>query len=154
MHIIDDCHNDAITPTNSSKIDIMHLSKFLIINGILFVPFGLLMFFIPNVIFPLFGIDLSVDGTLMARVFGSALLSLGLICFLARKENPKSVGTRAIIWGNFIFHLLDTISTTIASLKNVMNSLGWMFAILHLLLALGFLYYFLTIKQQVNNNSL
>lgn len=122
----------------------MNLTKFLTVNGILFVPFGLLLFAIPNSIFPLFAIHLDTDGTLMARVFGSALLSVGLICFFAREAGPKSVGMKAILLGNFLFHFLDSISTVVASFRNVMNSLGWMFATLHFVLALGFLYFLLT----------
>ena len=119
----------------------MQLQKFLLINGVLFIPFGISMFIIPNLLFPIFGINLDSDGTLMAKVSGSAVLSLGLICYLVRHELPSSRSMKAILWGNFIFHLLDTISTGLTSFKTDMNSLGWIFTTLHLLLSLGFLYF-------------
>ena len=125
----------------------MKLQKFLLINGLIFIPFGILMFTVPNLLFPIFGINLDSDGTLMARVSGSAVLSLGLICYLVRQEESSSRSMNAILWGNFVFHLLDTVSTGLASFKTDMNSLGWMFTSLHLLLSLGFLYFILLNKS-------
>lgn len=119
----------------------MTLKSFLILNAILFVPFGLGMLLMPGVLFPLFGIDLDADGILMARVFGSALFNLGLICYLIRSESYNAVATKAILTGNFLFHVFDSISTFIASYTGVMNSLGWMFTGLHFVLALGFLFF-------------
>ena len=119
----------------------MTLKSFLILNAILFVPFGFGMLLMPGTMFPLFGIDLDADGILMARVFGSALLNLGLICYLIRSENPIANATKAVLLGNFLFHAFDAISTFVASYTGVMNSLGWMFTGLHFVLALGFLYF-------------
>lgn len=126
----------------------MSLQRFLIINAILFVPFGLLMIAVPGILFPIFGIDLDSDGILMARVFGSALMNFGIICYLARKEPNQSTGLKAILIGNFIFHSIDAISTFMASYDGTMNTLGWMFCGLHFVLALGFLYYLLKIRKE------
>lgn len=117
------------------------LKNFLTLNAILFVPFGLGMLLLPAVLFPLFEIDLDADGILMARVFGSALLNLGLICYLIRSEPSGALATKAILTGNFLFHAFDAVSTFVASYTGVMNSLGWMFTSLHFILALGFLYF-------------
>ena len=94
----------------------MQLQRFLALNGLIFIPFGISMFLIPNLLFPMFGILLDNDGTLMARVSGSALLSLGLICYVARHVDGKSGAMQGILWGNLIFHFLDTISTGTACL--------------------------------------
>ena len=125
----------------------MSLKNFLLLNAILFVPFGLAMLLLPGTLFPLFGIDLDADGILMARVFASALLSIGLMCFIARSESPQSLGMRALLIGNFIFHALDALSTFTASYGGVMNSLGWMFMGLHFLLAVGFLFYLVSARK-------
>ncbi|MBX2877088.1 MAG: hypothetical protein KTR30_33520 [Saprospiraceae bacterium] len=119
----------------------MTLRNFLILNAILFVPFGLIMLILPGDLFPLFGIDLDADGILMARVFGSALLNLGLICYLVRAEPTDSSAMKAVLIGNFLFHAFDALSTFVASYTGVMNSLGWMFTSLHFVLAVGFLYF-------------
>lgn len=125
----------------------MNLKNFLFLNAILFVPFGIAMVILPNALFPLFGIDLDADGTVMARVFGSALLTIGLMCYLVRNDSTSSNGIKAILIGNFLFHTIDAVSTLIASLNGVMNALGWMFFGLHAALSVGFLY-FLTRKMK------
>jgi hypothetical protein len=127
----------------------MKLSSFLLTNAVLFVPFGLAMLIAPAVLFPLFGIDLDADGILMARVFGSALMNFGLICFLIRNEHEFSVGMKAVLAGNFFFHAFDAGSTFVASFNGVMNILGWMFFGLHFVLAIGFLVYLLRKEQEV-----
>lgn len=119
----------------------MTLKNFMILNAILFVPFGIMMLILPATLFPMFGIDLDADGVLMARVFGSALMNYGVICYLIRSEPRYSVGMRAVLIGNFLFHAFDAISTFMASYSGVMNSLGWMFSGLHFVLAAGFFYY-------------
>lgn len=119
----------------------MKLKLFLVINAVLFVPFSTAMLLIPKLLFSIFGIDLDADGILMARVFAAALFNFGLICYLIRSENIFGAGIRAILIGNFIFHALDAVSTGVASYTGVMNSLGWMFFGLHLVLAIGFLYF-------------
>lgn len=124
----------------------MGLKLFLIINSVLFVPFGLMMLAVPGILFPMFGIDLDADGILMARVFGSALMNIGLMCYLVRNEPNGSIGLMAILIGNAIFHAVDAISTFVASYSGVMNSLGWLFFGLHFVLALGFLLYIRTAR--------
>ena len=128
----------------------MKLPTFLTINAVLFVPFGLTMLLVPALLFPLFGIDLDADGILMARVFGPALFNFGLICYLIRKEQQFTIGMKAVLVGNFLFHAIDAISTLIASLNGVMNTLGWLFFTLHLVLAIGFLVYILQKPKVVN----
>lgn len=125
----------------------MKLKNFLVLNAILFVPFGIMMLIMPATLFPMFGIDLDADGVLMARVFGSALMNLGLICYLIREEKAVAIGMKAVIIGNFLFHAIDAISTFVASYTGVMNTLGWMFMGLHFSLAVGFLFYFIQIKK-------
>lgn len=122
----------------------MTLKKFFLTNAILFVPFGLGMLLVPTIVFPMFGILLDPDGELMARVFGSALLNFGVICYLVRSEPNGSTSIRAILIGNFLFHAFDSISTFIAAYNGVMNSMGWMFSSLHFLLAVGFFYFLIS----------
>ena len=119
----------------------MSLKSFLLLNAILFIPFGIGMITMPGMLFPFFGIDLNADGLLMARVFGSALANLGLMCFLVRDEIRGSVGMKAILYGNLFFHAIDAFSTGWATYLGTINSLGLMFTGMHFILALGFLYF-------------
>ena len=119
----------------------MKLKAFLILNAILFVPFGIGMLAMPGVLFPMFGIDLAADGLLMGRIVGSCLLSVGVISYLIRDEARDAIGMRAVLVGSLIFHAIDAATTFVATIGGVMNVLGWMFSSLHFVLAVGFLAY-------------
>ena len=122
----------------------MKLSAFLTINAIMFVPFGLGMLVVPQYIFPMIGLDLDSGGLIMASTVGSMLLSFGILCFVAKNEVPNTLGMKAILIGNLIFHSIDSFLTGKGALLDVMNSMGYMFSVMHLLFALGFLYFLYT----------
>ena len=130
----------------------MNSKTFLWINAILFVPFGIGMILMPGILFPIFGVNLDADGILMARVFGSALMNFGWMCYFIRESSLQSVGVRAILVSNFIFHALDAITTFISTYTGVMNSLGWMFSGLHFVLAIGFLYFLRGKEEKVHTS--
>ena len=109
----------------------------------MFIPFGVGMLTMPSVIFPMLDVNLDADGLVMASTVGSMLLSFGIICLFARKEESNAVGMKAIILGNFSFHLIDFILTGKGAFAEVMNPLGYMFSTMHFLFAIGFLYFFI-----------
>lgn len=119
----------------------MKLKSFLTLNSVMFIPFGIGMLIIPSLIFPLIGVNLDMDGSLMASTVGSMLLSFGIVCFLGRNENVNTIGMKAILAGNLSFHAIDFILTGQGAITAVMNPIGYMFSSLHFLFALGFLYF-------------
>lgn len=129
----------------------MRLKNYLILNAILFIPFGLGMLFLPSLLFPLFGINLDIDGLLMGRIVGSSLLTIGLISYLIRLEVPQAIGMKAFLIGSLVFHVIDATTTFFAAYSGGMNALGWMFSSMHFVLALGFLYFLLAKSRETNN---
>ena len=130
----------------------MKLSTFLTINAIMFLPFGLIMLIVPEQIFTLIGLNLDSDGLLVASMVGSMLLSFGILCLVARKEAQNTLGMKAIIIANMTFHFIDSFLTGKGALLDVLNSMAYVFSVMHLLFALGFLYFlyvnhFSTIKK-------
>ncbi len=119
----------------------MNIKQFLTINAFMFIPFGIGMLTLPNLIFPVLDVKLSADGLLMARTVGSMLFSFGLICLFARNAERNSVGMTAVLIGNFSFHTIDFLLTGMGALSETMNPLGFMFSSIHLMFALGFLYF-------------
>ena len=119
----------------------MTLKTFLSINGIMFVPFGVLMLTLPSKLFPMLGLNLAVDGLVMASMVGSMLLSFGVICWLGRKGVSGSVEMRALLVGNFLFHTIDSFLTAKAAFLGDMYAIGYVFSSMHLVFALLFLYY-------------
>ena len=119
----------------------MKLATFLSINAFMFVPFGVGMLLIPQFIFPMVGVHLDPDGLVIASTVGSMLLSFGLICWFSKNESPYSIGMKAILIGNLVFHSIDSFLTGKGAITGVMNSMGFMFSSMHFLFALGFLYF-------------
>jgi len=119
----------------------MTLRNFLSINGILFIPFGLMMVLIPTILFPILNVILDGDGLVMARTVGSMLLSFGLICWFARDVQEDNYLLQAIIIGNFTFHTIDSFLTGQAAFNGTMNEIGFVFSTMHFVLAVGFAYY-------------
>lgn len=124
----------------------MKLKTFLTLNAIMFIPFGMGMLAMPSLIFPMLNVHLDADGLVMASTVGSMLLSFGLICLIAKNETNNTAGMKAIFIGNLAFHTIDFVLTGKAAFTGVMNSFGYLFSSMHLLFALGFLY-FLTLKK-------
>lgn len=123
------------------------LRPFLTINAILFFPFGLGMLIIPSPIFNMLDVILDNDGLLMARMVGSMLLSFGLICFIARDFERPSVALEAILLGNLIFHIIDSVLTSKGAITGEMNNIAYVFSTMHLLVAIGFFYFYLKFKS-------
>lgn len=119
----------------------MTLKNFLSINGIMFVPFGLMMLFMPAMLFPMLKINLDADGLLMASTVGSMLLSFGLVCWFARNEKDNSSSLKAILIGNLVFHSIDSFLTGRAAILGTMNAAGFMFSSMHFFFAVGFGYF-------------
>ncbi len=125
----------------------MKLKSFLIINAVLFVPFGIGMLLMPSFIFPMIGVNLDADGLLMASTVGSMLLSFGIISYVSRNEDLHTIGMKGILTGSLVFHSIDFLLTFRGAYSNTMNSLGYLFSTLHFLLAVGFLYYLIKTKK-------
>lgn len=121
----------------------MSLKNFLIINAVMFIPFGLGMLFMPSMIFNMIDVQLDSDGLLMANTVGSMLLSFGLICLVGRNANTPSPALEAMLVGNLSFHAIDSLLTFKAAFSGVMNSLGYIFSGMHFLFAIGFLMFYL-----------
>ena len=121
----------------------MNLKTFLTINALLFIPFGVGMLLTPSLIFSMIDVNLDDDGLLMASTVGSMLWSFGILCLLARNEQENSLSLQALLVGNLSFHTIDCFLTFKGAYSGVMNSLGFIFSGMHLLFALGFLFYYL-----------
>ena len=130
----------------------MKLSTFLTINAVMFIPFGIGMLMMPSVIFPMIGVNLDVDGLLMASTVGSMLFSYGVICLLGRNVSLESSAIIPLLVGNLSFHLIDSILTFRGAISGVMNSFGFMFSGMHFVLAIGFLFFFMKSKKSMKVN--
>lgn len=97
---------------------------------------GLLL--MPAFMATLYGIGTSPSEVLLARFFGTGLLAIGLINWLAKDMDYSTL--RPILLGNLVADIVGLIVSVMGTVGGVMNSLGWLSVALYLLLALGFAY--------------
>jgi hypothetical protein len=87
-----------------------------------------------------YGLNYNPSGVLTARVFGTQVLLLAVIYWAARNAGPSSLMS-AILWGSVIANILDAIVAFMGISAGVLNAMGWALVVLHVLLAIGFIYY-------------
>lgn len=86
-----------------------------------------------------YGITLDTVGTIMSRYFGAAILGLGLICWLYRNADFKTL--EGITLSLFVADTLGFIIALLAQFTGLLNALGWVNVIIWLCLAFGLGYF-------------
>jgi hypothetical protein len=116
----------------------MNTRTVLTVAAVIAIIFALGLILMPAFMGTLYGTGTSPVQDLLARYFGTALLAIGLIDWLARDMDFATL--RPIILGNLIGDAVGLIVTLMGTLGGVMNSMGWLSAALYILLVLGFGY--------------
>jgi hypothetical protein len=122
----------------------MKFESLMVIKAVVSVALGIAMLVFPVALFSFFGVDLEPGGVFPAREYASALIGIFLLTWFARKTTEPLART-AIILALFIYDGLGLVVTIIARAEGVLNSLGWLIAVIYLFFTLGF-GYFLMIK--------
>lgn len=125
----------------------MNTRTLLTIAAVLALLFALGLLLIPATIGPLYGFAGTPAEVLITHFFGSALLAIGLINWLAKDADYADL--RPILLGNLIGDAVGALVAMMGTLSGVMNALGWSTVVIYLLLGLAFAYlYFM--GQPVN----
>ena len=127
----------------------MKLKSLFVISAILGVVLGLGFFFAPSIVMSTFGVTAGEAHQHTARNFGSAVIALAVISWIAR-DTKDSVARRAIVLGLFMYFMLGSISIISFQLQGNANINGWFIVALHLLLILGFGYHLLINRSSVD----
>ena len=115
----------------------MKRQHFLIISALIAWLFGLMMIFVPDK-----ALETGSSTNLGMQMFGVALFSIGVINFFSRND-PGSKALKAVMFGNIILHLAGEAfdvydySAGFVQLSSILAS-----GIIHILLLVGFVYYF------------
>ncbi|MEI8158657.1 MAG: hypothetical protein WCH60_17475 [Burkholderiales bacterium] len=118
----------------------MKISAYLSIYGIVCIAFGTAFIAVPELTGAIYAIPAAPYTVLMARYFGAALLSIGLIYWLIR--NVRDDETKcAILKSNVIGGVTGTAVSAWVVLTGLENQMAWSTVILYLLLAVGALYF-------------
>ncbi len=118
----------------------MKRSTFLAISAILALLFGLGFLLFPQASVTAFGMEATPGVLSFARALGSILVGLGILNWMARNDR-MSASLRAILWGNFIIQAILSVLNIFDITSGVVNASAWFGEVVHVLLAIGFLYY-------------
>ena len=118
----------------------MKFSTFLVIAAVVAAIFGVAFVLVTGPLLSLYGITLDKAGTLVAQLFGAALIGFAVLNWFARNVTDREA-QRAIVLANLAADAVGFVMILIGQLQGVANALGWSSVAIYLLLALGFAYF-------------
>ena len=101
----------------------MKLSRLFIANAIINAAYGLAFVAIPVQLLELYGVSLNPGSALVARLFGGALIAIGLILWRLR-SSPREVA-QLVVLPLFVCEALGFVTYVMAMLAGSVNVLGW-----------------------------
>ena len=117
----------------------MKLSNLLVVAAALGAVFGVGFVVASGPLLSIYGITLDKAGTLVAQLFGAALISLASLNWLARNVTDPTA-RQAVVLGNLAGDAVGFVVILLGQLAGIANALGWSNVAIYLLLALGFAY--------------
>src|SRR5512136_3124264 len=109
----------------------MKLHVFALIVAIIGVIFGVGMIVAPYQMVSLYGTQLDVSGQFMARYFGSALLGLTVIFFMARNTKTFEPLLKAGLLGGFVFGVTGLIVSIWDAFVGTHTAMIWLNVVLY-----------------------
>jgi len=106
-----------------------------VINAIVVVAFGLLLFLAPETGLAQFDMTARAQEVFMARVIGAALASLGILLWFAKDADEvaqKNLGMAALV-GTVL-----SLIVTIIGVVTIVKGLGWVALIVEVVFGLGY----------------
>jgi hypothetical protein len=118
----------------------MKRNMFLMIAAVVYAIFGLALLFVPVEFLRNFGVGIAGGAVPLARVFGANLGGVAITLWLSRDDALKGT-LKNLLAGNAIYNAIALIIAVYAIQSGLMNSSGWLVALIHALLAAGFGYF-------------
>ena len=114
----------------------MTIRTFFSILAILSFLFGVGFVLAPGQVLANYRIELSPALALVGRLFGGALLTLGVILWLARDFRDEAA-VRAVLIAALIGDVVNLVVATMGTLSGASNALGWSTVLIYLFGAVG-----------------
>jgi hypothetical protein len=115
----------------------MRLSRFLLINSVVGLVFGLGFVLGPAPLLSQYGVQTDAAGIVMSRFFGAALIQLGVLLYIGHTTGDR-VALRAMVVAGLVGSLAGLAVALMAQLTHVVNSLGWSTVVLYALFTAGY----------------
>ena len=126
----------------------MTLKTFFAIIAVLALVHGVGFVLAPEQVAASYGMATSASTVLMARLFGAALVGLGLIFWFAR---DGSEATRGVLIPTIIGNAVGLIVVVMGTLAGTLNSMGWIAALIYLFGAAGSAYFVMARSPQLSS---
>ena len=128
----------------------MTIKTFFTIIAILALVHGVGFVLVPEQVAASYGMSASVSTVLMARLFGAALLGLGLIFWFARGGSSDSV--HGVLVATIIGNTLGLIVVVMGTMAGTLNAMGWVATLIYLFGAAGSGYFVKTRSPQLSSH--
>jgi len=112
-----------------------------VINSIVAFLLGLGFLFVPSRVLDQLGTEARVPELQLARFFGSAMITIGLLLWLAKDVTDANVQRRlgvAMVVGSVLVLIVTVIG--VSPMSGVIRANGWVAMLVYALLALGYGY--------------
>ena len=106
------------------------------ILAVLSFLFGIGFVLAPDQVLANYGIEHSPALALLGRLFGGALLTLGVILWLARDFRDEAA-VRAVLVANAVGSCINLVVAIMGNLSGTTNALGWTTVLIYLFAAVG-----------------
>jgi hypothetical protein len=134
-----------LEPSARQGVLAMTIRTFFAILAVLSVLFGIGFVLAPAQVLANYGIEHSPALALLGRLFGGALLTLGIILWLAR-DFRDDAAIRTVLVAVLIGDALNLAVATMGTLSGVVNALGWSTVLIYLFGAAGSGYFLMARK--------
>ena len=124
----------------------MNLKNAFLLNFVLSAAFGLAFLIAPAQLLGQYGVILMPKaGILLARLFGAAMVGIGLVSWFASARATGDLRTNLAL-SFFVVDALAFLVTLMAMVDGVLNGMGWSAVLIYLLMGLAFGYFSLVRK--------
>lgn len=110
----------------------------MITSASLFLAHGIVLLFASELLYKLFNLSNSPEGSVTAQLFGAALIGLGLMNWTARGLVLGGIYGRALVYGNFVSSLIGFFVSIRARLNGFSNEYFWIEVVLYFVFAIAF----------------
>jgi hypothetical protein len=118
----------------------MQRTTWLVIATVVYGVFGLGLLIVPAAFMSTYGITLDPAGAFMTRILGSALIGFALLFWWGRNDGDSAM-MNGVLRASVVYNVIDLPVVLHAVLTGMMNAMGWVPVILHVVLAAGFGYF-------------
>jgi hypothetical protein len=128
----------------------MTIKMLFTILAILSFLFGIGFVLAPDQVLANYGIEHSPALALVARLFGGALLALGVILWLARDFRDEAA-VRAVLISTLVGGVVNVVVAIIGTLAGTTNALGWSTVLIYLFAAVGSGYFLMAQSRRLSH---